>query len=150
MYGVETKQLKRQVKRNIERFPEEFMFELTKEEYEALRSQFGTLKQGKHSKYMPYAFTEHGVLMLSSVLNSPTAIQVNISIIKIFTKMRQAFIDNKDIMIKLAKIEKQVLMLDRRTELNEKDIEDVFDAINQLIAKKEKSSVPRNKIGFKK
>jgi phage regulator Rha-like protein len=150
MYGVETKQLKRQVKRNIERFPEEFMFELTKEEYEALRSQFGTLKQGKHSKYMPYAFTEHGVLMLSSVLNSPTAIQVNISIIKIFTKMRQAFIDNKDIMIKLAKIEKQVLMLDRRTELNEKDIEDVFDAINQLIAKEEKSSVPRNKIGFKK
>jgi hypothetical protein len=126
------------------------MFELTKEEYEALRSQFGTLKQGKHSKYMPYAFTEHGVLMLSSVLNSPTAIQVNISIIKIFTKMRQAFIDNKDIMIKLAKIEKQVLMLDRRTELNEKDIEDVFDAINQLIAKEEKSSVPRNKIGFKK
>jgi hypothetical protein len=88
--------------------------------------------------------------MLSSVLNSPTAIQVNISIIKIFTKMRQAFIDNKDIMIKLAKIEKQVLMLDRRTELNEKDIEDVFDAINQLIAKEEKSSVPRNKIGFKK
>ncbi len=150
MYGVETKQLKRQVKRNIERFPEEFMFELTKEEYEALRSQFGTLKQGKHSKYMPYAFTEHGVLMLSSVLNSPTEIQVNISIIKIFTKMRQAFIDNKDIMIKLAKIEKQVLMLDRRTELNEKDIEDVFDAINQLIAKEEKSSVPRNKIGFKK
>jgi hypothetical protein len=77
LYNVETKQLKRQVRRNIERFPEDFMFELTQNENEILRSQFGTLKRGEHSKYLPMAFTEQGVAMLSSVLNSPTAIKVN-------------------------------------------------------------------------
>lgn len=74
LYQVDTKQLKRQVRRNIERFPEDFMFELTQAEYEILRSQFGTLKRGEHSKYLPMAFTEQGVAMLSSVLSSPTAI----------------------------------------------------------------------------
>ena len=78
LYQVDTKQLKRQVRRNIERFPEDFMFELTREEYEILRSQFGTLKRGEHSKYLPMAFNEQGVAMLSSVLSSPTAIKVNI------------------------------------------------------------------------
>ena len=78
LYGVETKQLKRQVRRNLDRFPEDFMFELTRSEYEILRSQFGTFKQGGHSKYLPMAFTEQGVAMLSSVLNSPAAIKVNI------------------------------------------------------------------------
>jgi len=74
LYGVETKQLKRQVRRNIDRFPEDFMFELTKEEYDVLRRQFGTLKRGRHAKYPPLAFTEQGVAMLSSVLNSNRAI----------------------------------------------------------------------------
>ena len=78
LYQVENKQLKRQVKRNIERFPDDFMVELTKEESDSLRSQVGTLKRGEHSKFLPFAFTEHGVLMLSSVLNSPQTIQVNI------------------------------------------------------------------------
>ena len=82
LYGVETKRLKEQVRRNIERFPEDFMFELTKDEYQALRSQIATLKRGQHSKYTPFAFTEHGVLMLSSVLNSERAIQVNIHPVK--------------------------------------------------------------------
>jgi hypothetical protein len=82
LYGVETKRLKEQVRRNIERFPEDFMFELTKDEYQALRSQFATLKRGQHLKYAPFAFTEHGVLMLSSVLNSERAIQVNIYPVK--------------------------------------------------------------------
>ena len=77
LYGVETKQLKRAVRRNITRFPPDFMFELTKEEYQVLRGQFGTLKRGVHSKYLPYAFTEQGVAMLSSVLNSHRAVHVN-------------------------------------------------------------------------
>jgi phage regulator Rha-like protein len=89
LYGVETKQLKRQVNRNIERFPADFMFELTKEEYLVLRCQTGTLKQGGHAKFLPYAFTEQGVAMLSSVLASKQAIAVNIQIIRVFTKMRE-------------------------------------------------------------
>lgn len=80
-YDVETKQLKRAVKRNLERFPDDFMFRLTKNEYQALRRQNGTLKRGKHAKYLPYAFTEQGVAMLSSVLNSKRAILVNIQIV---------------------------------------------------------------------
>jgi hypothetical protein len=81
MYAVETKQLKRQVRRNMERFPADFMLDLTFEEYEGLRSQVGTLKRGEHSKYAPMVFTEQGVAMLSSVLSSPTAIEVNIQAI---------------------------------------------------------------------
>ena len=99
LYMVETKQLKRQVRRNIERFPEDFMFELNKEEYESLRSQFGTLKRGEHSKYLPMAFTEQGVAMLSSVLNSKLAIEVNIQIIRVFSKMRAMILSNKDILL---------------------------------------------------
>ena len=82
LYNVETKQLKRAVRRNINRFPEDFMFQLTKEEYRSLRSQFGTLKRGAHSKYTPMAFTEQGVAMLSSVLRSKRAVQVNIYPVK--------------------------------------------------------------------
>ncbi|HBR20959.1 MAG TPA: hypothetical protein DD713_00070 [Nitrospiraceae bacterium] len=77
LYGVEVKHLKRQVKRNLDRFPADFMIQLSKEEYEYLRRHFGTLKRGKHSKYLPYAFTEQGVAMLSSVLNSKRAVHVN-------------------------------------------------------------------------
>src|ERR1051325_11245454 len=84
MYDVDTKQLKRQVRRNLNRFPEDFMFELSSKEYNSLRSQIGTLKRGHHSKYPPFAFTEQGVAMLSSVLNSETAVQVNIQIIRVF------------------------------------------------------------------
>lgn len=86
LYMVETKQLKRQVRRNMDRFPEDFMFELNKEEYDSLRSQFGTLKRGEHSKYLPMAFTEQGVAMLSSVLSSKIAIEVNNSSLN-FAKM---------------------------------------------------------------
>ena len=82
LYEVETKALKQAVRRNIDRFPADFMFELTKDEYQSLRSQIVTLKRGQHSKYAPFAFTEHGVLMLSSVLNSERAIQVNIYPVK--------------------------------------------------------------------
>ena len=91
MYGVETKRLKEQVRRNIERFPAEFMFELTKEEVTISRSQIATLKtgQGYNIKYLPFAFTEYGIVMLSSVLKSKTAVEVNINIIRAFVRMRQ-------------------------------------------------------------
>ena len=82
LYGVETKRLKERVRRNISRFPEDFMFELTPDEYDSLRTQFATLKRGQHSKYNPFAFTEQGVAMLSSVLNSEKAIEVNIELVK--------------------------------------------------------------------
>src|SRR5579872_1175806 len=88
LYDVETKQLKRQVRRNMDRFPDDFMFELTKEEFENLRSQIGTSSWGG-VRYMPMAFTEQGVAMLSSVLNSARAIKVNIQIIRVFTRMRE-------------------------------------------------------------
>jgi hypothetical protein len=97
LYEVETKQLKRQVKRNPKRFPDDFMFQLSRKEYTRLRCQFGTLRWGQHAKYLPYAFTEHGILMLSSVLNSERALQVNIMIMRAFTRLRRIMARNKDL-----------------------------------------------------
>ena len=121
LYQIENKNLKRQVKRNIERFPEDFMIELTTKEVEVSRCQFGTLKQGKNIKYLPYAFTEQGVAMLSSVLNSAKAIQVNIQIIRIFTRMRQMLMDNTEVRLAIEKLEK-------KTDNNTKNIEVVFQS----------------------
>jgi len=106
LYGTETKVLKQAVRRNIKRFPKDFMFELTREEYNALRTQFVTLEngRGKHSKYNPFAFTEQGVAMLSSVLNSPKAIEVNIQIIRAFVFIRQYALSHKDLTDKLIRI----------------------------------------------
>ena len=98
LYGIETKRLKEQVRRNIERFPEDFMFELTKEELKNWRSQFATSNQYIMGlRIPPFAFTEHGVLMLSSVLKSDLAVQVNIQIMRVFTKLRQMVLDNEDL-----------------------------------------------------
>jgi cell division protein FtsL len=141
LYNVETKQLKRQVRRNIERFPEDFMFELTQLEYEVLRSQFGTLKRGEHAKYLPMAFTEQGVAMLSSVLNSPTAIKVNIQIIRVFTKIREVLIDTLSLKLEIEEIKKKLTN-------QSKNIELVFNYLDELIDKKE-NSVPRKEIGYK-
>ena len=105
LYGVETKQLKRAVRRNLDRFPSDFMFEMTREEYNSLRSQFGTLKRGTHSKYLPMAFTEQGVAMLSSVLNSERAIEVNIAIIRVFVKLRETTAAHRELKRKLEQIE---------------------------------------------
>ncbi len=139
LYGVETRQLKRAVKRNIKRFPKDFMFEFTKEELENLRCQFGTLKRGEHSKYLPFAFTEQGVAMLSSILNSDRAIMVNIQIIRIFTKMREIILTHKDVLLKVEQIEKKVISHDKKIEL-------VFQYLKKFITYQEK---PRKKIGFK-
>ncbi|HOZ52277.1 MAG TPA: ORF6N domain-containing protein [Chitinophagaceae bacterium] len=156
MYGVETKQLKRQVKRNIDRFPEEFMLELTSNEFENMRSQNGTTSWGG-SRYLPFAFTEHGVLMLSSVLNSPTAIQVNIKIIKVFTKLREIFIDNKDVLLKLEKLDKKIMNIGFDVKMHDGEIESIFSLIDEWRKEREEErakekarlAAPKNPIGFK-
>ena len=135
LYGIETKQLKRAVKRNIDRFPPDFMFELTLEEYEVLRCQTGTLKRGVHSKYLPFAFSEQGVAMLSSVLNSKRAIQVNIQIMRVFTRFRQILLSNKDIRRELEELKR---VTDERFRI-------VFTTMDQLLSTEER---PKRKIGF--
>jgi len=141
LYGVETKQLKRQVNRNIDRFPEDFMLELTPSEYESLRSQFGTLKRGEHSKYSVFAFTEQGVAMLSSVLNSKKAIAVNIQIIRIFTKIRQMLVDNTELRLEIEKIKKKL-------DNHGKNMEVVFQYLDELVEKKNTPKT-RKQIGYK-
>ena len=139
LYGVETRRLNEQVKRNIERFPEDFMFQLTEMEFSSLKSQFATSSWGGRRK-LPYAFTEHGVLMLSSVLNSLKAIKVNIEIMRIFTKVRQALIDNLRVKIDIEEIKKKL-------ENHDKNIELVFNYLDELIEKHEKKK-PRRQIGY--
>jgi len=148
MYAVETKQLKRQVRRNMERFPTDFMFELTFQEYESLRSQFGTLKRGEHSKYVPMAFTEQGVAMLSSVLSSSTAIEVNIQIIRVFTKIREMLSTHKDILVKLEQIEKELLKQGVRMNEHESDIQAIFQVLKNLV--EEPAEKPRPRVGFRR
>lgn len=124
LYQVETKQLKRQVRRNIERFPEDFMFEITKEEFDNLRSQIGTSNWGG-TRYVPMVFTEQGVSMLSSVLNSDVAIKVNIQIIRTFTKMREMLLTNKDFLMELENIKQKLGS-------NSNDIELIFNYLKQF------------------
>lgn len=127
LYGVETKRLNEQVKRNIDRFPDDFMFQLNKEEAEASRSQFATLNgRGSNIKHLPYAFTENGIAMLSSVLRSPTAIQTNIRIMRTFTSMRKMLANTMQVMQRLTRIEYQQIETDKRLDevfrvLGEKD-----------------------------
>lgn len=142
LYGVETKVLNQAVRRNADRFPKDFMFRTTKKEWEFLRSQFVTLEagRGKYSKYLPYVFTEQGVAMLSSVLNSETAIRVNIQIIRVFTRMREMIMTHKDILMQLEKIEKKLTGHDE-------DIQLIFKYLKQLLTPP--AGPPRQKIGFK-
>ncbi|HBC46636.1 MAG TPA: DNA-binding protein [candidate division Zixibacteria bacterium] len=129
LYGVEAKVLNQAVKRNIERFPGDFMFQLTGEEADSLRSQIVTLKsgRGKHSKYPPYAFTEQGVAMLSSVLKSDRAIAVNIMIMRAFVKLREILLTHKELARKLAQLEAKFAGHDHA-------IQNLFAAIRQLMA----------------
>jgi len=140
LYEVETKQLKRQVRRNADRFPEDFMFELTQEEYNSLRSQIGTLKRGTHVKYLPMAFTEQGVAMLSSVLNSTRAIRVNIQIIRIFTRIRQMVMDDSELRLEIEKVK-------RKLDNHDVNLQVVFHYLDKLL-KKDATPEPRNPIGF--
>ena len=140
MYSVETRRLNEQVKRNIKRFPKDFMFALTQKEFENLKSQNATSSWGGRRK-LPNAFTEQGVAMLSSILNSDTAIEVNIRIIRVFTKLREYALTHKEILLQLARLEKEV-------KGNSQDIENIFMVLKELLEKESKPS-PRNKIGFK-
>jgi hypothetical protein len=144
LYDVETKQLKRQVKRNIERFPEDFMFELTQEEYQSLRSQFGTLKRGQHSKYLPYAFTEQGVAMLSGVINSVKAIEMNIAIMRAFVEIKRVVIENKKIADRLQKLQDKLGEHDVR-------LKEIYNAIENLLNHKveQEKWADRTRIAYK-
>jgi hypothetical protein len=140
MYGVETKVFNQNVKRNKERFPKDFMFTLSETEWSNLKSQIATSGWGG-IRYRPNVFTEQGVAMLSSILNSKTAIEVNIRIIRVFTKMKEYALTHKEILLQLAKLEKEV-------KGNSKDIENIFIVLKELL-EKESKRLPRNKIGFK-
>ena len=137
LYGVATKRLKEQVRRNISRFPEDFMFVLTNQEVRSLRSQLATSSWGG-TRYIPMAFTEQGVAMLSSVLKSKRAIDVNIAIMRAFVKMREILLANKEFSEKLKIIEAHLAEHDEQFRI-------IFEAIRQLLKEEEK---PKRKIGF--
>lgn len=134
LYGVTTSTLKRQVKRNIERFPDDFMFELTREEAEDSRCQNGILnKRGYNIKYLPFAFTENGVAMLSSVLRSPKAIGVNIQIMRVFTTIRQQAFTQNDILNKLSAIDKTLRSQQVINQKTERQMKVIFEAIRHIL-----------------
>jgi hypothetical protein len=143
LYEVETKYLKRQVRRNVDRFPADFMFELKPAELKILRSQFGTSSWGG-SRYTPMAFTEQGVAMLSGIINSAKAVKMNIAIMRAFVEIRKAIINNKNIAGKLKALEER---------LGEHDIQlnRIYDAIENLMDKKVEQETwqERRRIGFK-
>ena len=141
LYGVETKRLNEQVRRNIVRFPEDFMFRLTQEEFENLKSQFATSSWGGR-RTLPYAFTEQGVAMLSGVLNSHRAIEVNIQIMRVFTKIREYLMDNLSVRLEIEEIKKKLKNQDSNIEL-------IFSYLDELIEKQD-NPAPRRQIGFKK
>jgi hypothetical protein len=140
LYGVETKALKQAVNRNSDRFPNDFMFEMTKEELENWRSQNVTSNSSDKMglRYAPYCFTEHGVLMLSSVLKSKKAIQANIAIMRVFVRIRQMLIDNTELRMAIEEIRRQ-------TNTNTKSIEALFQYVEELM---EKKAEPRQQIGY--
>ncbi len=143
LYETETKRLKEAVRRNIDRFPPDFLFEISRDEYNFLRTQNATLEsgKGKYSKYLPFAFTEQGVAMLSGILNSPKAVEVNIAIMRAFVFMRQYALSHKDLTDKLKQLEDRY----------DQQFKDVYDAINFLLQKdsNETEHKERKRIGFK-
>jgi hypothetical protein len=141
LYGVTTSNLNKAVKRNLDRFPADFMFQLTMDEAQAVagsRFQIGILKKGQNIKYLPHVFTQEGVAMLSNVLRSPRAVQVNIAIMRVFVRLRETLALHKDLAHKLAQLE-------RKIEGHDTSIRTLFDAIRQLMTPPEK---PRREIGF--
>lgn len=141
MYDVQTKRLKEQVRRNIERFPSDFMFELTKKEWSELVAICDQLPENlKHSTVTPFAFTQEGVAMLSGVLRSPTAIEVNISIMRAFVSLRQYALGYAELNQKL-----EVFMVDTNMQFN-----DIYQALTELSSQKEEESRPRKRIGYVK
>lgn len=144
LYGVETRRLNEQVRRNITRFPSDFMFQLSYDEYQNLKSQFATSSWGG-SRKLPYAFTEHGVLMLSSVLNSERAIKVNIQVMRVYVRIREMIMLNKDILLRLEGIERKLTDNDNQIML-------IFEYLKQFEEAKQQQVLQENRkrIGFKK
>lgn len=147
LYGVETKVLKQAVRRNIARFPEDFMFEMNDSEFTRWRAEHATTKGDIMGlRYAPFCFTEQGVTMLSCILNSERAIEVNILIIRIFTKLREMLLTHKDILLKLEQLEKRILKQDEHLKKHQEEIQLIFNALKQLL---NPANPPRKRIGFK-
>lgn len=141
LYGVETRVLKQAVRRNIERFPQDFMFEMNKEEFDQWREENITASEDKQGlRYAPFCFTEQGVTMLSCVLNSKRAIEVNIQVIRIFTRLREMVLTHKDILLKLEQLERKVMQQDG-------DIKLIFKYLKELLNPK---TEPMRRIGYKR
>jgi hypothetical protein len=146
LYGVKAIRLREQVKRNIERFPNHFMFRLSGKEVDVMVSQNAIPSKQHLGGALPYAFTEYRVLMLANVLKSDTAIEVSLRLIEVFVKLREMLLTHKDILIKLEKVEIELMKQDRRAVKNEGDIELIFEALRQLLNSPKE---PRKRIGFK-
>lgn len=159
LYGTETRVLKQSVKRNIKRFPTDFMFELTKEEFYSLRSQFVTSNKRGGTRYMPFAFTEQGVAMLSSVLNNETAIEINISIMRAFVTVRQYLTSANGTIKEIEELKQRMKALEQGNEdtlsaINElsedtrRELDDIYLALSQLADKQKQAPTDRRPIGF--
>jgi len=148
MYGVETRRLNEQVRRNTDRFPKHFMFKLTEEEVKWMVSQNAIPSRQVLGGALPNVFTEHGVLMLANVLKSPKAVAVSIKIIDIFVRLREALLDNKDIVLKLEQLDKRLTYIGHDVKMHDGEIETIFELIREIMDEKLRSR-PRNPIGFK-
>ena len=152
LYGVPTKRFNEQVRRNLERFPADFMFQLTEEEWAALRSQFATLKtgRGQHRKYLPFAFTEHGAIMAATILNSPRATEVSVYVVRAFVRLREVLASNKELSKRLDDLEQtteaMALQHDSFARNTRAQLKQVFDAIRELMTPPEPSK--KRPIGF--
>lgn len=151
LYGVETKRFNEAVKRNLSRFPTDFMFQVEPAEYESLRSQFATLNagRGQHRKYLPYAFTEHGAIMAASVLNSPRAIEVSVYVVRAFVRLRDAALVHKDLAERLAQLEQKTEALaqshDSLSHSTRVQLRQAMDALRELMTPPDP---PKRPIGF--
>ena len=147
IYGVQTKALNRAIKRNLAKFPSDFMFQMTAKEFTALRCQIGTLKssRGRHRKYLPYVFTEHGAIMAANVLNSTQAAQMSVFVVRAFIKMRRVLSDTRDLTEKLAALEKE---LKSRLDVHEVAIVEVLQRVMEILDPSPQPEPPRREIGF--
>jgi hypothetical protein len=142
LYSVTTKRLNEQVKRNQDRFPEDFMFQLTEAESQSLRSQFATSKPARGGRrYLPYVFTEHGAVMLANVLNSPVAVRASIQVVRAFVRLRELVATHKDLLQKLEALE-------RKYEQHDADIKAIFQVLRKLLEPAPASAPPKHRIGF--
>jgi hypothetical protein len=154
LYDVPTKRFNEQVKRNLERFPADFMLQLSEEEYAALRSQFATLKtgRGQHRKYLPYVFTEHGAIMASMILNSPRATEVSVYVVRAFVQLREMILSNKDLAQRLDELENKADLMELKHDTFEHNtrvqLKQVFEAIRELMTPMEPAPVKKRSIGF--